>query len=108
MKSPEYEDLKNRIELLENEIAEMAELDDNELADRVYELEAEINCRIDSSISEKDFNAYEKLMRRIKKIIHEHDLFDEEVELEIMSSETEYSDFDPFSSSSDNVFEDDE
>lgn len=44
MKSPEYKDIKNRLELFETEIAEMSELDDNKLTYRAYELKAKINC----------------------------------------------------------------
>lgn len=108
MKNPELEDLKNRIELLENGIAENDDLDENELAENVYELEAEIICRIDNAINEREFNAYEKLLHRLKKIIHEHEFFDEETELDIMRAEKDDFDFDSDSMSSDRFFGDDD
>lgn len=107
MKSPEYEDLKNRIEQLEIEITDAADFDENELADRLYEIENELNYQIENSTDEREFNAYEKLRLRIKKIIQDHGFFDEETEYEILRNDINDSDYDPFSISGDDIFGDD-
>lgn len=103
MKNPELEDLEIRL----NEIEEqLEEIDVNDLEEKVYQLEDEINLQ-KQSCSEDEFEVFEKLSKRIDQIKKENDFYDEESVLDYMFPDRHDSDFDEDSMSYDSVFGED-
>lgn len=100
MKNPELENLKIRLDELEEQIDE---IDVNDLEEKVYQLENEINIQKQNCF-DGEFAAFDKLSKRVNQIKKENDFYDEETELDYMFPDRHDPDFDEDSISYDSVF----
>jgi hypothetical protein len=91
MKNPEQENLKIRLDDLEEQLNDF---DENELSDIISELEEKINTQKEFESNEGRFNSCDKLLNRIWKIKRDFNFFDKETELDNMYPDRHDSDFD--------------
>lgn len=103
MKNPEFEKLKISIDEIEEQIDE---INSDELEERVYKLEDEINSNLEICL-ENEEPIFLKLLKRINKIKKENDFYDEEATYDMMFPDRHDDDFDEDSMSPDRVFGDD-
>jgi hypothetical protein len=100
MKNPEFERLKISLDEIEEQIDE---IDLNELEERVYKLEREINSNLEMC-HESENASFQKLLKRINTIKKENDFYDEEATDDMMFPDRHDDDFDEDSMSNDSVF----
>ena len=104
MKNSEFENLKNRLDEIEEQYENVIDIDENELEDKVYELERDINAYKEMSNYESGYISTDKLSKRIKQIKKENDFYDEDATLDMMFPDRHDPDFDEDSMSYDSAF----
>jgi len=98
------QDYINQFEEIENEAEE---LDQDTLEEKIYALEEQLSSDRDYFLRDFDspeFNAFEKLQKRIKRFKKANDFYDEEATLDMMFPNRHDDDFDEDSMNYDSIF----
>lgn len=94
----------NQFEEIENEAEE---LNQDILEEKIYALEEQLsfdrNCFL-SDFDSPEFNAFEKLQKRIKRFKKDYDFYDEKGELDMIFPDRYDDDFDEDSMNYDSIF----